>query len=75
MNSELIVQSLQAQSIFVYRGKKRKIITGKYCVFPQKLIIKKEFFSWEDCIDNILFEGGVLNFIVKSKISKTKWRN
>ena len=31
------------------------------------MIIKKEFFSWEDCIDNILFEGGVLNFIVKSR--------
>lgn len=63
----LIVQSLQAQSIYVYRGKKRKLISGKYCVFPQKLIIKKEFFSWEDCIDNILFEGGILNFIVKSR--------
>jgi hypothetical protein len=62
-----LVQCLQGQSIFVYRGKKRKIITGKYCVFPQKLIIKKEFFSWEGCIDNILFEGGVLNFIVKSR--------
>lgn len=66
----LIVQSLQAQSIFIYKGKKRKIITGKYCVFPQKLIIKKEFFSWEDCIDNILFEGGVLNFIVKSRYQR-----
>lgn len=66
----LIVQSLQAQSIFVYKGKKRKIIIGKYYVFPQKLIIKKEFFSWEDCIDNILFEGGVLNFIVKSRYQR-----
>ncbi len=65
-----IVRSLQAQSIFIYRGQKRKIITGKYCVFPQKLIIKKEFFSWEDCIDNILFEGGVLNFIVKSRYQR-----
>jgi hypothetical protein len=66
----LIVQSLQAQSVFIYKGKKRKIITGKYSVFPQKLIIKKEFFSWEDCIDNILFEGGVLNFIVKSRYKR-----
>jgi len=66
----MIIQSLQAQSIFVYKGKKRKIITGKYYVFPQKLIIKKEFFSWEDCIDNILFEGGVLNFIVKSRYQR-----
>ena len=70
----LIVQSLQAQSIFIYRGKKRKIITGKYCVFPQKLIIKKEFFSWEGCIDNILFEDGVLNFIVKSKYQRQSER-
>lgn len=61
-----IVHSLQAQSIFIYRGQKRKIITGKYCVFPQKLLIKKEFFSWEDCIDNIIFQEGVFNFIVKS---------
>ena len=66
----MIIQSLQAQSIYVYKGKKRKIITGKYYVFPQKLIIKKEFFSWEDCIDNILFEGGVLNFIVKSRYQR-----
>jgi len=65
-----LVHALQAQSIFIYRGKKKKIITGKYCVFPQKLIIKKEFFSWEDCIDNILFEGGVLNYIVKSRYQR-----
>lgn len=65
-----IVHSLQAQSIFIYRGQKRKIITGKYSVFPQKLLIKEEFFSWEDCIDNILFEGGVLNFIVKSRYQR-----
>lgn len=66
----MIIQSFQAQSIFIYKGKKRKIITGKYYVFPQKLIIKKEFFSWEDCIDNILFEGSVLNFIVKSRYQR-----
>jgi hypothetical protein len=65
-----IVHSLQAQSIFIYRGQKRKIITGKYSVFPQKLLIKEEFFSWEDCIDNILFEGGVLNFIVNSRYQR-----
>lgn len=65
-----IVQSLQAQSIFIYRGQKRKIITGKYYVFPQKLLIKKEFFSWENCNDNILFQGGVLNFIVKSRYQR-----
>lgn len=65
-----LVQSLQAQSIFIHTGKKRKIITGKYCVFPQKLIIKKEFFSWEDCIDIILFQEGVLNFIVRSKYQR-----
>jgi len=62
-----IIKSLQAQSIFVYRGKKRKMIRGKYSVFPQKLIIKNEFFSWEGCINNILFEEGVFNFIVKSR--------
>ena len=38
------------------------------------MIIKKEFFSWEDCIDNILFEGGVLNFIVKSKYQRQSER-
>ena len=58
-----IIKSLQAQSIFVYRGKKRKMIRGKYSVFPEKLIIKKEFFSWEECIDAIIFQGGVINFI------------
>ena len=61
-----IVQSLQAQSIYIYKSKKKRMIHGKYCVFPQKLIIKDNYYSWADCINNILFENGVLNFIIKS---------
>jgi hypothetical protein len=62
----MIVQSLQAQSIFVYKGNKKRLITDKYCVFPQKLILKENYYSWTECINNILFEEGVLNFISKS---------
>ena len=62
-----IVQSLQAQSIFVYRGTSRKIITGKYYVFPQKLMIEKKFFTWdENCLNSIMFQTGVFNYISAS---------
>ena len=66
-----IVQSLQAQSIFVYRGKKRAIISGKYYVFPQKLLIEKQFFTWDnDCFDSIIFQDGVANYISVSSRDK-----
>ena len=66
-----IVQSLQALSIFVYRGKTRAIISGKYYVFPKKLLIKKQFFTWDkDCFDSIIFQDGVANYISVSSRDK-----
>jgi hypothetical protein len=66
-----IVQSLQALSIFVYRGKNRAIISGKYYVFPKKLLIKEQFFTWDkDCFDSITFQDGVANYISVSSRDK-----
>ena len=58
-----IVVSLKAVSIFIYRGKKRKIITGKYFVFAQKLTIKEKYFTLKKYINDIIFNDGVVNFI------------
>jgi len=66
-----IVQSLQAISIFVYRGKNRAIISGKFYVFPKKLLIEKQFFTWDnDCFDSIIFQDGVANYISVSSRDK-----
>ena len=62
-----IIQSLQTQTIYIYKGKSKvkKIIPGKYSLFPLKLIIKEEYFTLKDYIDNILFKDGIINYFIR----------
>lgn len=62
-----LTTSLTAENLFIYQGKKTKLKTVNFKVFPINLIIKDRYLSWASCLDNILFKDGLLNFFARNK--------
>ena len=62
-----IIRSLNAQTLFIFKGKKKMIQTNNFKVFPEKLILKNTYYNWGEYDEIIHFPSGILNFMQKSK--------
>ena len=62
-----IIRSLNAQTLFIMKGKKRMIQTNNFKVFPEKLIMKNVYYNWGEYEEIIDFSSGILNFMQKSQ--------